>query len=166
LAILVVAHLDSFVDDCVQVAFDDGTSEGRPAGDGHTFSQATVSLPTLDLLSLDVDWKVLPATLMYNVLGLPHRVQQIATRLQAPGFDDPPDFSEFFHERQYRFAVLGLEVSKLARELRTHAKLPAPHGEAAEWDRDALLNNQITSLEAEYAARAARHAAVAAATQA
>lgn len=151
LAILVVAHLDSFVDDCVQVAFDDGTSEGMPAGDGHTFYQTTVPLPTLDLLSLDVDWKVLPAKLMYIVLGLPHRVQQIATRLQDPGLHDPPDYSEFFHERQYRFAALGREVSTLSRLLRAHAKLPAPLGDTAEWDRDTLLNNRIASLEADSA---------------
>lgn len=165
LAILVVAHLDSFVDECVQVAFDDGTSEGRPAGDGHTFYQATVSLPTLDLLSLDVDWKVLPARLMYGVLGLPHRLQQIATRLRDPGFNDPPDYSEFFHERQYRFAVFGREVSTLSRLLRVHANLPAPLGDTVEWDRDVLLNNRIASLEAESAASAALHAAAMAATQ-
>src|SRR3546814_17923200 len=33
LVILVVAHLDRFIDGCVQVSFDNGMSEGRPAGE-------------------------------------------------------------------------------------------------------------------------------------
>lgn len=33
LAILVVTHLDKFANGCLSVAYDDGTSEGRPAGE-------------------------------------------------------------------------------------------------------------------------------------
>jgi len=63
LAILVVAHLDRFVDGCVQVSFDDGTSEGRPAGKDGVYCEATVPLPSFDPLALSVDWKVLPTTI-------------------------------------------------------------------------------------------------------
>src|SRR3546814_9621353 len=70
LAILVVAHLDRFVDGCVQVSFDDGTSEGRPAGKDGVYCEATVPPPSFDPLNLSVDWKVLPADLMYGILNL------------------------------------------------------------------------------------------------
>jgi hypothetical protein len=47
LAILVVAHLDRFVNGCVQVSFDDGTSEGRPAGKDGVYHEPQLARPSL-----------------------------------------------------------------------------------------------------------------------
>lgn len=165
LAILVLAHLDRFVNGCVQVTFDDGTSEGHPAGmDGQCY-EATVCVPSFDPLTLNLDCKVLPADLMYSVLNLPYRAEQLANHLAGVReFDDPPDFSDYFWARQHGYAVLGLEVSAVARRLRENAGLPVEAPIEGEWNRDELLKEQrdkIDNERAEYQARlASRCAAV------
>ena len=158
LSILVVAHLDRFVDGCVQVSFDDGTSEGRPAGkDG--ICAATVPLPSFDPLALSVDWKVLPADLMYGILNLPYKGEQLANRISSISeFDDPPDYDRTFWTRQLGYAELGLEVSNLARRLRQHANLPIEQPVAGEWNRENALREQvekITKEKSDYEARVA-----------
>jgi hypothetical protein len=142
LAILVVAHLDRFVNGCLQVSFDDGTGEGRPAGaDG--YHQTTVSSPKFDPLALDFEWKVLPADLMYGILNLPYRTEQLENDIaNTSENDDPPDYAETFWTRQHGFAVLGLEVSELARKLRLYAGLPIDAPADGGRSRDDLLREQ------------------------
>jgi hypothetical protein len=160
LAILVVAHLDRFVDGCVSVSFDDGTSEGRPAGTDGVYHEATVKAPTFDPLALNVHWKVLPADLMYSVLNLPYRAEQLANHIGGVWeFDDPPDYTETFWTRQQGYALLGLEVSALAQRLRQHAGLPPDTPVAGDWNRDDALREQVSKIEK---ARAAYEASIAA----
>lgn len=150
LAILVVAHLDRFVDGCVHVAFDDGTSEGM----------ATTSTPTFDPFELKVDWKVLPAQLMYGILNLPYQTEKLANRVSAVyEVDDPPDYSQTFWSRQHGFAVLGLEVSELARKLREHAGLPIDKPIEGKWNRDDALRKQRDMMASDKAAYDAQRAA-------
>lgn len=145
LAIFVVAHLDRFANACVAVAFDDGTEEGRPAGTGGCHA-VTVQSPTFDPLVLDVNWKVLPADLMYGILGLPYRTEQLQHHINTEGYDDPPEHYEFFWARQSGYAALGLEVSALAKKLREHAKLPAVPEESGSWNRDLELKQVIDEI--------------------
>ncbi|WP_157452290.1 hypothetical protein [Burkholderia pseudomallei] len=63
MAIIVSAHLQRFVDGCVSVVDDDGTSYGQPAGECGYY-EATVATPTFEPLTLAVNWKVLPPRLM------------------------------------------------------------------------------------------------------
>ncbi|MBI5926338.1 MAG: hypothetical protein HY836_12135 [Aquabacterium sp.] len=161
LAILVVAHLDRYATGCLHVAYDDGTSEGSPAGGDGQFHQTTVTPPTFDPLSLQVDWKVLPVDLMYSVLNLPYKAEQLANHLaSAYEYDDYPDFTDFFWARQHGYAVLGLEVSALARKLRLHAGLPLGNHAQGEWDRDTALRELKESIEAKRTAREARVASL------
>lgn len=123
LAIIVSAHLDKFYEGCSAVAFDDGTTQGLPAGDRGE-CVVTVARPTFDPLTFDVDWKVLPTMLMHEVLRLPYRVDSLEARISGTSeYDTPPDYAEFFWERQHGYAVLGLEVSSLSRKLLAHAGL-------------------------------------------
>lgn len=146
LAILVVAHLDRLANSCLHVALDDGTSEGRPAGE-HGYYEPTVATPKFSPLSFEVDWKVLPQDLMYEILNLPYRIEQLESHVAgAWEFDDPPDFAEFFWTRRYGFAELGLEVSALATKLRQHAHLPVAVAKDDEWNRDACLREQIQKV--------------------
>lgn len=145
LAIFVVAHLDRFANACVAVAFDDGTEEGRPAGTGGCHA-VTVKSPTFDPLVLDANWKVLPADLMYGILGLPYRIEQLQHHINAEGYDDPPEHYEFFWARQSGYAALGLEVSALAKRLREHAELPAFPEEPGSWNRDLELKRVIEEI--------------------
>lgn len=149
LAILVVAHLDRFANGCLYVALDDGTSEGRPAGD-NDFHRATVQPPVFDPLELKVEWKALPADLMYGILNLPYRAEQLASHVSGVWeFDDPPDFTETFWTRQYGYAVLGLEVSELALQLRQYAGLPIKPAKAGDWSRDDALREQRDKIAGE-----------------
>lgn len=145
LATLVLAHLDRFIEDCVAVAYDDGTSEGQPAG-GDGYHQATTSVPTFDPLGMNVDWKAISADIMYEILNLPHRSNELQRHLSDPGFDDPPDYWDYFWARQHEYAKLGLEVVALASRLRSWAELPAtrpgPHGRP----RETLFKERVDHL--------------------
>jgi hypothetical protein len=162
LAALVVAHLDRFADGCLPVACDDGTTEGRPAGDDGQTHQTIVSPPTFEPLELEVDWKVLPPALMADILQLPFRVEQLEHNLEGIWqFDAAPDYSDFFWARQERYAELGLEVSGLAQRLRSFAGLPVLANEPGEWNRDQGLKEQRDKIRAErqrYEERLAAHA--------
>jgi hypothetical protein len=147
LAILVVAHLDRFVDACVDVVGDDGTAYGRPAGkDGER--EVTVERPKFDPLAIDVDWKSLPAELMYPILNLPYRIEVLEHHISAIAeHDNPPDYPEFFWERRHGYAVVGSEVSALVARLRESAKLPPLPTRPSGWDRDKYFLEQKARLE-------------------
>lgn len=148
LAILVVSHLDRVVNCCVDVAGDDGTSYGQPAGTNGEYHEATVEAPSFDPLSLNVEWKVLPSDLMYRILSLPYSMEVLNQHISNVGeFDSPPDYPDYFWERQIGYAKLGLEVAELAYELRLYAGLPIPQHRAGDWNRDDYLKEQKDNLE-------------------
>ncbi|WP_157786970.1 hypothetical protein [Herbaspirillum rubrisubalbicans] len=147
LIILVTAHLERFANECLHVAYDDGTIDGRPAsGDYHS---ETVANPTFNPLTFDVDWKVLPSDLMYGILNLPYRNEQLINHLGSMRYDDPPDYTDYFWARQTGFAELGLEVSALCAKLRSYANLPAVIPKDGEWNRDDSLRKLISRIGAE-----------------
>lgn len=149
LAILVVAHLDRLANACLHVALDDGTEEGRPAGTGGCWAP-TVRAPVFDPLEFDVNWKALPADLMYDILGMPYRIERLEGHVAGVWeFDDAPEYSEFFWARQFGYSVLGLEVSDLARRLREYAALPESPQEPGVWNRDDQLREQRDRVEQE-----------------
>lgn len=160
LAILVVAHLDRLANKCMHVSLDDGTSEGRPAAqDGETY-ETTIETPTFDPLALGVDWKVLPQGLMYGILNLPYRIEQLNNHISgAWEFDDQPKFIEFFWARRFGYAELGLAISDLAKQLRKHAGLPIEEPAEGEWNRDACMQEQMDRITEARKARDERYLA-------
>ena len=151
LAILVVSYLDRFANGCWHVAFDDGTSEGRPAGDDGASYRATVKPPEFRPLDIDVEWRVLPKKLMYDILQIPDKQEHLQNGLVNPDLDDPPDYGEFFWRRRRDYAELGLYVSAVARSLRKHADMPLGETPSGEWDRDVSLQEVINSVDKERA---------------
>jgi hypothetical protein len=152
LAIFVAAHLDRFANQCLHVAHDDGKEEGRSAA-SNGCHEVTVATSTFDPLEFEVNWKVLPSGLMYDILGLPHRVEQLQQYISGVGeYDDPPEYAEFFWARQHGYAVLGLEVSDIAQRLREHAGLPPISANPKGWDRDAQLRELRDKIAGERAA--------------
>lgn len=94
LAILVVPHLDRFANGCMSVAFDDGTSEGRPAGEDGVYHRTTVRPPEFKPLDIKVEWRVLPRELMYDILEIPARQEHMENQLSGVmEFDDPPEYA-------------------------------------------------------------------------
>lgn len=159
LATLVLAHLDRFSEGCVEVAFDDGTNEGLPAGD-HGYHQATASAPVFDPLELKVEWTAISPELMYELLNLPHRTRELQRYLNMdPGFEEPPDFEEYFWTRQYEFAQLGLDVIDLAARLRSYAGLPPPAPGPSGRRRDEVLSERRAKLTSDRRKNEARRAA-------
>lgn len=147
LTALLGAHLDRYGAGCLAVAYDDGTSEGRPAGADGLYHQAVVSLPLFDPLALEVDWKALPPELMYAILELPARAAEVNRSLEDPGFFDPPDFSSYFDARQLGYVGLGLEADGLARRLRALVDMAPPPQPAGLRPRAEQLRERQEKLE-------------------
>jgi hypothetical protein len=151
LAILVVTHLDRFANGCLHVAYDDGTSEGQPAGrDG--YYQTTVQSPEFAPLDIKVEWRVLPRKLMYDILEIPAKVEHLQNQLAGVmEFDDPPDYGEFFWRRRRNYAELGLKVSAVAKRLREFAEMPIEEGIPGDWNRDVAMREVIEKVDKERA---------------
>lgn len=137
LAVRVVSLLDGFLEKCADVVGDDGLSHNQREPDGLKSPQ--VSTPQLDFDSLKVDWRSIPPGLMYEVLSLPNRATAANQRIHGI-FEynyDPPDFDEFFEERQIQFGEIGLLAASLADRLRAMYGVP---------DRDYLLWDPVKFL--------------------
>ncbi|MGB3805865.1 MAG: hypothetical protein WA936_01560, partial [Erythrobacter sp.] len=127
-AIRIVSILDLYVEQCVSVVGDDGTSEGRPAGrtdQGQEYLIAQVATPEPPTFPDDIDWTSINADIMYRVLALPNlaaKTERIISAANEHAF--PPDFDEFFEARQEGYADLGFEALELVTVLQHKFKLP------------------------------------------
>lgn len=148
IAILLTAHLDKVITACIQVTFDDGTSEGQPAGRDRETYQATTSSPEFDPLIIECDWRVLPTELMQGVLELSHKIERLNNKhaiiAEAEG---PPDYGDYFETRQFDFAQLGLETAKLMSDLRKHAGIPFKELTDGEWSRSEMFTDKMDAIE-------------------
>lgn len=124
LAIRVITILDTFIVRCNSVAYDDGTHHGQPDQDG--FHRPQVELPEFDPLSFDVDWKSIPSNLMYEILIFPSKIEssrRIICVIDEHDYD-PPEFPEYFEERQYQYSLLGIKAFEIIERLRENRKIP------------------------------------------
>jgi hypothetical protein len=108
LAIRIVSLLDRYVEGCTEVAGDDGLCQGQPDEDGCRRIQ--VEVPELHIQLIDVDWRSIPATLMYQILSFPNKIDAANHRIHGEfeHASSPPDYEEGFEERRYQYALLGL----------------------------------------------------------
>ncbi|MGY6564207.1 MAG: hypothetical protein ACXIU5_05660 [Halomonadaceae bacterium] len=139
--------LDKYVLACAEVVADDGLCYGQPDKDGYHSPQ--VEPPSLELQQLEVEWRSLPVQLMYEILDLPYKTEVAERSIQGvkEHVASPPDFEEFFEERQLQYAQLGLLAAELSTRLRKHARLPARL--AGAWDPISYMQDaeeQITKL--------------------
>jgi hypothetical protein len=151
LAIRVVCVLDDFLEECTDVVTDDGLCCGQRNEEGYL--EAQTSHPTGIYLPEDVDWKSIDHSLMYRILALP---SLIAAANRAVAFSlsvaYPPDFDEYFEERQSRFASLGIEVADIAERLRRLYSIP--DRERGEWDPVKTLKDKKREIEDRQASQA------------
>ncbi len=110
--------LERFIEECAEIVEDDGLYHGQYNQEG--CRQAHAKEPSLNLKSLDVDWKSLPSGLMYRILDLPNEIYKANKRISSveEHVASPPDYEEIFEERQYAYAKLGLLAIKYVDELR------------------------------------------------
>lgn len=146
LGIIVVSHLDRFANGCMHVAWDDGTECGRPASeDGQNVP--TTRPPEFQPLDFSVEWKLLPKDLLYPILRLPDRQEQLQSELAGVQEYDysPPDHTEYFWVRRRGYAELGLQAADLARKLCTHSGIPP---EELHLSRDQNMKDVIEQIDA------------------
>lgn len=148
-AIRIIGVLDQYAQKCIDVVFDDGTSEGRPAGrteHGEEYHKVQVGSPEPLTYPDDIDWKSLPKKLAFRALTLPNSARDTDRHI---GFSAehafPPDYEEVFDARQEGYARLGLEAIELASALRTEFDLPLKDRSVwnAEWDPEAFLSERL-----------------------
>lgn len=159
LAILVVSHLDRFTQGCVAVSKDDGTNDhGEPADEGRRWVP-TVNPPEFQPLDIEVEWRALPQSLMYEIMRIPDVQESLGRRISASwSWDDEPDYTEFFWTRRAGYAELGLKVAAVAKRLRAHAQIPMEDAVEGASSRESELRASldfVVRARAEYEARVA-----------
>lgn len=150
LAIQVVGLLDRYILGCAAIVGDDGLSEGQPNENGYRRLQTPV--PKFEPESLKVEWRALPFDLMYEILDLPYKAEIAAHAVDGAReyAATPPDFEEFFEERQLQYAEIGLLASELGTRLRDHAGLPSRT--VGDWDPNSYMReakDRIVALRKE-----------------
>lgn len=143
LAVRVVITLDRFVDQCAVVSLDDGYLEGnRDEATANTEAPSPISFP------VDVDWRSIDHQLAYDLLSLDNRLHDAQQAINAAAdYASPPDYSEYYETRRYRYALLGLEAARLARILRDTHDLP--RRTFGEWNPESKLQETQKEIEAE-----------------
>jgi hypothetical protein len=145
LAIVISEELDRFTAGCARVVGDNGLHHGQPNEQG--YREVQVEAPTFDPSAFDVDWQAIPATLTEAVLSLPARIEEARAKISDTSeyVATPPDFEEFFEERCFQYAELGLYAVRTAAALRDYAGLPVRLDRA--WDVATYLTAEKADLE-------------------
>lgn len=145
LAIRVVCILDKYIETCAEVVGDDGLSFGQRDEQGYL--QAQVPTPPPPILPADLDWKSIDHTLMYRLLSMPNEADAANSKISSISeyVAGPPDFEEYFEERQAQYAKLGLAAFAVTQELRTRYQIPKR--EYGEWNPVERLAQAKQELE-------------------
>lgn len=114
-----VILLEMYAEGCARVA----TDNGEPDQDREYIPAE--NLPELNIMNISGDWRALPSRIMYRIRELP-LLQDEACRAiaYADVIPNPPKFEDYFRERQYQFARLGIKAVILAVRLRRANGLP------------------------------------------
>lgn len=128
LAVRLTPILEQFLDRCYDVAFDDGTYAGQPAGGDGTYKEQTKN-PELQLPD-DVDWKSINKKLLEEIMALPTETYSIYKNLifewefQAVG-----DNSEYIFARQLAFSKLAISIDAILSKVKKIIKQKPTHYE-------------------------------------
>ena len=144
LSILVSCELERYASRCAAVVGDDGLCEGLPDEKGYRSIQ--VEAPKFEPHRFSVEWKSLPAHLMYEVLDFPYKAEVASERVSAAfEYADSPDFWQGFEERQLQYAYLGLAALELAKKLRGYVGLPPRI--ISEWNAAEYMEKHRADIE-------------------
>lgn len=156
LSIQVSCELERYLACCAEVVADNGLCYGQPDENGYCTPQ--VELPKFDPKSFNVEWKSLPANLMYEILDFPYTAE-VANQRVSDAFEHatPPDFCGGFEEQQFQYATLGIAASKLATKLRDYVGLSARS--IGDWDPVRYMMEQKVAIELQRAERVSRYSA-------
>lgn len=157
LAIRVVCILDKYVENCAEVVSDDGLCDGQRDEQGCL--QAQVATPSPPVFPEGLDWKSIDHALMYRLLSMPNEADAANRKINFTSqyVAGPPDFEEYFEERQDQYATLGLAAFALTQEMRTKYGIPAQS--LGEWNPPELLAKAKEDVEEDRRKRKQRLAA-------
>lgn len=130
ISVELVLLLEKYAEGCARVAADDGEDNDAPQPE----RMPTVNYPELNLQEISGDWRLLKALLMYRIRELPVLQNEARSMIEA-ALDayDPPYHAQYFYERQYQFARLGMKAVILAMRLRKSEGLPETRLRDTQW---------------------------------
>lgn len=120
LTIRVSCELERFANQCYAVATDHGYE------DQEGYSRTNVNQPDFEPFEIDVNWKVLPARLMYQILELPNELHFARECIESVGInaDSLPDYPLTFAERRYHYSKIAYNAFHYVNELRVLGDIP------------------------------------------
>ena len=124
LAVRVICILDNYIEKCHEVTHDDGLDEYQmPDEDG--CRSPRIPEPSEPTYPADIDWKSIDHNLSYEILSFGRHIKQAdeCIKVVSDYVAGPPDYEEYFDERQYRYALLGQKAMNLANCLREKYQL-------------------------------------------
>ncbi|MGC0914870.1 hypothetical protein [Pantoea agglomerans] len=135
-----VFMLERFAEECARVAMDDGELV-PPAPGKQCEREPTVEESKINLDGITGDWRVLDPLLMFRIRELPVLQGEANRMIRYAGENDdsPPDYSVYFHERQYQYARLGLKAAIQAKRLCRLSGLPDTRLNATQWSAQPVL---------------------------
>lgn len=113
LAFSLATELDRLISECSDV-INDPRMEDPQTG----MTEATVGIPSI-AFGDNLPWSAFPKSLHYRVRALPNKIDAAVRSCasEAEYGDGPPDYLDYFREREIRFAWIGLEATALRFEL-------------------------------------------------
>lgn len=142
--------LEHYASQCYDVAHDDGI----PGADG--CMQIDIPTPKLGLQPSTADLLLLSDKLRYRLAELQARIVRANEFLAYSASEaTPPDYGEFFWDRQRQYIKLGVTSLQLAMDMRQYGKLPGDD-HASKLLR--LANERMEQLAAQETPRQARAA--------
>lgn len=158
ISIHLIFMLDNFTFACANVVNDDGFYMGQRDKNGHL--KAQVAQPDVETEKIPGDWKSLDAPMIYDIHKL--GIQKINADDKIKGSYDyvanPPDYDEYFEERQYQYCLLGKESDRLATKLRQESGMPPR--EWGEFNPIDVISNVFDDIEDRRRLVAERHKAI------
>ncbi|MDV5693401.1 hypothetical protein [Klebsiella quasipneumoniae] len=114
--------LEDYANKCAEIANDYGEYTGDQGE-----AQPTTSPPELlDYSSIKGNWRSLSSDIMYRVCSLPAEQKGARKKLSVSwGLEAyPPDYKDYFEERQYQYSLLGLKAAYIAEDVRKQNRFP------------------------------------------
>ncbi|WP_110875939.1 hypothetical protein [Franconibacter helveticus] len=126
--------LENYAYKCAEVAQD----YGEPNGMQGEYESVTEIPDRIDYSLVKGNWKSLNSQTMYEICSLPMRQNEAMKVINHTGeySSYPPFHRDYFEERQFQFALLGLKALKIADRIRKENGFPET--ELAEWVLPAL----------------------------
>lgn len=137
LAFSLASELDRLISACYNVAHDP-QEEDRETG----VWEPTVGTPKLEW-GENLKWAAFPRSLHYRIRALPNKIDAAlkSCASAAEYGDGPPDYADYFREREDRFSWIGLEACVLRQELADDYGVEMIY--RGEWDPEEAFKEKI-----------------------